>query len=87
MRRGALDASTVWRYADEATRARLEQAVSPEGMRKRLRATRAMILAPGSSGRAEHLVRDPLRLWTLLGRRTTSSDQTCDSCATGWTTP
>jgi predicted RND superfamily exporter protein len=56
----------AWRYADRAARDRLARALSPDGMRERLRGTRALLLAPGG-GASEALARDPLRLWALLG--------------------
>lgn len=67
-----VDPTATWRYADQPMRERLERAVSPEGMRARLATTRAMVLAPGASSHTDRLVRDPLRLWSLLGESTTS---------------
>src|SRR5581483_4105184 len=58
----SLDPMLAWRHADARARARLAAAMTPEGMRERLRETRAMLLAPGSGGAAELLAHDPLRL-------------------------
>jgi predicted RND superfamily exporter protein len=64
--RGNLDPMLVWRHADAPARERLAQALTPEGMRKRLRQSRAMLLAPGAGAAAEQIARDPLRLGQLL---------------------
>jgi len=53
-------------YADASARARLAAALTPEGMRERLRETRALLLAPGSSAMAETIAADPLRLAQLV---------------------
>ncbi|MEI2638399.1 MAG: hypothetical protein V9F03_05310 [Microthrixaceae bacterium] len=45
-----LDPMLAWRHADARARERLAQALTPEGMRKRLADTRAMLLAPGLLG-------------------------------------
>ena len=63
---GRLDPMLVWRHADARARARLERALSPEGMRQRLRDSRAMLLAPGAGAASETIARDPLRLAQLL---------------------
>ncbi|MCC6646566.1 MAG: MMPL family transporter [Polyangiaceae bacterium] len=47
----------------------LERALSPDGMRARLRETRALLLAPGGGAMAEALRRDPLRLAELVTAR------------------
>lgn len=60
-----LDPMLAFRYADGPARARLAQALTPEGMRVRLRETRALLLAPGSSELAELVESDPLRLTQL----------------------
>jgi predicted RND superfamily exporter protein len=57
-----LDPMLAWRYADRAGRRRLAAALTPEGMRARLRESRALLLAPGSGALAEVLANDPLRL-------------------------
>lgn len=57
-----LDPTTAWRWAGPVARKKLAQAVTEEGMRARLRETRALLLAPGASEAAEYLARDPLRL-------------------------
>ncbi|HZO12244.1 MAG TPA: MMPL family transporter [Polyangiaceae bacterium] len=62
----ALDPMLVWRHADAPARERLAEALTPAGMRKRLRQSRAMLLAPGAGAAAEQIGRDPLRLWQLL---------------------
>lgn len=61
----ALDPMLAWRYADPAARRRIEGVLTPEGMRARLRETRALLLAPGSSALADVVTRDPLRLAQL----------------------
>jgi hypothetical protein len=59
------DPMLAFRYADARARARLAKALTPEGMRARLRETRALLLAPGSSELAELVATDPLRLTQL----------------------
>ena len=61
-----LDPMLAWRHADARARERLAQALTPEGMRKRLADTRAMLLAPGSSAMSDVLAEDPLRLAQLV---------------------
>lgn len=57
------DPTLAWAYAGPDARARLANAVTPEGMRARLAETRAMLLAPASDPEVEAwLARDPLRL-------------------------
>jgi predicted RND superfamily exporter protein len=58
----SLDPTLAWAYAGPAARARLAEALTPEGMRKRLQETRTMLLAPGSGAAEEWLAKDPLRL-------------------------
>jgi len=58
----ALDPTEAWRFAGPVGRERLARAVTEEGMRARLRETRALLLAPGAADAAEALARDPLRL-------------------------
>ncbi len=55
----------VWRHASTPVRARLAEALSPEGMRARLRESRSMLALPGSGPLTELLARDPLRLTQL----------------------
>jgi uncharacterized protein len=62
----ALDPWLAWRHAGPAARARLAAALTPEGMRERLRQSRALLLAPGAGAAAELVARDPLRLAALL---------------------
>ncbi len=57
-----VDPTAAWRFAGPLARQRLAHAVTPEGMRERLRDTRALLLAPGASDAAEALASDPLRL-------------------------
>ncbi len=64
-----LDPMLAWRYADPGGRRRLEGALTPQGMRARLRETRALLLAPGSGALAEVIARDPLRLAQLAFER------------------
>ena len=59
---GALDPTEAWRFAGPVARQRLARAVTEEGMRERLRETRALLLAPGASDASEMIKRDPLRL-------------------------
>jgi predicted RND superfamily exporter protein len=60
------DATLAWAYAGPEARARLAAAVTPEGMRVRLRDTRALLLAPAGGVDAEAwLARDPLRLFQV----------------------
>lgn len=58
----APDPTAAWRFAGPLARDELARALTEEGMRKRLRDTRALLLAPGASEAAETLARDPLRL-------------------------
>lgn len=58
----APDPTAAWRFAGPVAREKLAEALTPEGMRKRLRDTRALLLAPGAGDVAETLARDPLRL-------------------------
>lgn len=58
----ALDPTEAWRFAGPVARERLARAVTEEGMRERLRETRALLLAPGASDVADMIARDPLRL-------------------------
>ena len=64
-----LDPMMAWRYADPGGRARMAAALTPEGMRARLRETRALLLAPGSGALAEVVTQDPLRLSQLAFER------------------
>jgi uncharacterized protein len=64
-----LDPMLAWRYADPAGRRRIEAALTPDGMRSRLRETRALLLAPGSGALAEIVAADPLRLSQLAFER------------------
>ena len=61
----APDPTAAWRFAGPIARDELAQALTEEGMRKRLRDTRALLLAPGASEVAETLARDPLRLMMI----------------------
>lgn len=51
-----------WRVADAQARAKLAQALTPEGMKERLAETRKLLLAPGSSSASDRIAADPLRL-------------------------
>ncbi len=67
---GALpDPMTSFRWADRAAIARVDAALTPEGMRARLAETRALLLAPGGGALAEMIARDPLRLAQLVLER------------------
>lgn len=57
-----LDPTGAWRFAGPIARERLARAVTEEGMRERLRETRALLLAPGALEVADTIARDPLRL-------------------------
>ncbi|MEO6026530.1 MAG: MMPL family transporter [Candidatus Binatia bacterium] len=52
----------VWRHASAPVRERLAAALTPDGMRARLRESRSMLALPGSGPLAEILASDPLRL-------------------------
>lgn len=57
------DPTLAWALAGPSARARLARAVTPDGMRDRLRETRDLLLAPGAELELERwLTRDPLRL-------------------------
>ncbi len=58
----APDPTAAWRFAGPIARDELARAVTLEGMKKRLRDTRALLLAPGAGEVADRLARDPLRL-------------------------
>ncbi|MGD0676947.1 MAG: MMPL family transporter [Polyangiaceae bacterium] len=58
-----VDPTLAWSWAGPTARARLADAISPGGMRRRLADTRALLLAPAQDAQAEAwLARDPLRL-------------------------
>lgn len=59
------DPMLAFRRADARGRRRLVEALTPEGMRARLRESRALLLAPGGGEIAATLTLDPLRLWQL----------------------
>jgi uncharacterized protein len=63
---GELDPMLAWRHADASARAKLAQAMTPEGMRARLHGSRTMLVMPGSGEAAERITRDPLRLWQVV---------------------
>ncbi|HWL85116.1 MAG TPA: MMPL family transporter, partial [Polyangiaceae bacterium] len=56
------DPTLAWAYAGPTARARLKQALTPEGMRERLDGTRELLLAPGAADIEDRAARDPLRL-------------------------
>lgn len=64
-----LDPMLAFRHADFSARKRLVAALTPEGMRERLRESRALLLAPGSGAIAEVIAQDPLRLAQLAFER------------------
>ena len=64
-----LDPMLAWRYADPDGRRRIAAALTPAGMRSRLRETRALLLTPGSGALAELVAQDPLRLSQLAFER------------------
>ncbi len=59
---GSIDPTAAWRWAGPVAREKLAAALTEEGMRKRLRDTRALLLAPGAGDAEDLLARDPLRL-------------------------
>lgn len=59
---GSLDPTAAWRFAGPAARAELANALTEDGMRRRLQDTRKMLLAPGAAEIADTIARDPLRL-------------------------
>lgn len=65
-RRAALDPWLVWRHAGPEARRALASALTPDGMRQRLRTSRDQLLAPGASAVAERIAADPLRLAELV---------------------
>jgi predicted RND superfamily exporter protein len=62
----------VWRHASAPVRVRLAAALTPDGMRARLRESRGMLALPGSGPLAEILARDPLRLTQIAFEGTSS---------------
>lgn len=60
-----MEPSSVWRMAGPVSRDKLARALTEEGMRERLRETRALLLAPGASEVSAWLERDPLRLASI----------------------
>lgn len=56
------DPSLAWAMADPRARQALADALTPEGMRRRLLDSKRLLLAPGSAQLAPRLARDPLRL-------------------------
>lgn len=56
------DPTLAWAVAGPRARARLANAVTPEGMKRRLAGSRELLLAPSAGGAEELLARDPLRL-------------------------
>ena len=62
----AVDPWLLWRHASPSGRRALADALTPEGMRRRLRTSRDRLLAPGASAVAERLAADPLRLAELV---------------------
>jgi uncharacterized protein len=62
----ALDPWALWRHASPSARAALAEALTPEGMRRRLRGSRDLLLAPGAAQASERIAADPLRLSQLV---------------------
>ncbi len=56
------DPTQAWAVASPQAMRRLEEALTPGGMRERLQETRALLLGPGAGALAETIRRDPLRL-------------------------
>ncbi|MDP9035290.1 MAG: MMPL family transporter [Myxococcota bacterium] len=60
---GSHDPTLAWAYAGRSARQRLAALLTPDGMRERLRETRALLLAPATDIDVEAWMRsDPLRL-------------------------
>ena len=64
-----VDPMIAFGWADEAALARMREALTPEGMRVRLKEARGLLLAPGSGSLAGLLAEDPLRLSQLAFSR------------------
>jgi hypothetical protein len=62
----ALEPMLAFRHADARARERIAKVLTPEGMRTRLRETRAMLLAPGSGALVETIAADPLRISQIV---------------------
>lgn len=60
------DPLVLFRHADLKARKKIAEALTPEGMRTRLRESRSMVLAPGSGALSTLLQKDPLRLSQLI---------------------
>lgn len=58
----SLDPTEAWRFAGPVARARLAKALTEDGMRERIKETRALLLAPGAGEASDLLAKDPLRL-------------------------
>jgi len=56
------DPTLAWAWAGPRDRARLREAVEPDGMRERLADTRRLLLTPGAASLADTLRADPLRM-------------------------
>ena len=56
------DPTLAWAYAAPRARERLAQAVTPEGMKRRLAGSRELLLGPAAGDAEALLARDPLRL-------------------------
>ena len=70
----------------------LAEALTPEGMRRRLKGSRDLLLAPGAGGATERIARDPLRLSELLATHSVRPDPRAGSaphrCGSGrWPGP
>lgn len=65
----AVDPLGLFRYADPAAMAALEQALTPDGMRARLAETRSILVSsPVTGSMGEYIAADPLRLSELAVR-------------------
>lgn len=56
------DPMLAWAYAGPRARERLADALTPEGMRRRLAGSKELLLGPGAAAIEPMLARDPLRL-------------------------
>ena len=63
---GQLDPMLAWRHGDAETRKRLADAVTRDGMRRRLKVSRAILSVTIGGAANERIQNDPLRLGQLL---------------------
>ena len=83
----ASDPSQAWPMSPPRARAAIREALTPEGMRKRLRETRALLLTPGAGAVADALRDDPLRLAQIPFEQRTQLASGASAAPTGSLTP